>query len=59
MFGRDDAAEGVTSKAFARAMGRLLKANRIHIEKIGPASHQRDKLTPGPAPAKATEGQDT
>jgi RecA-family ATPase len=52
MFERDDAAEGVTNKGFASAMTRLLKANRIHIEKIGPPSHRRDKLTPGPAPAK-------
>jgi RecA-family ATPase len=51
-FAEDDDAEGITSKAFARAMTRLLKANRIHIEKVGPPSRQRDKLTPGPAPPK-------
>ena len=56
MFERDDAAEGVTRQGFAKAMGRLLKANRIHIEKIGPASRQRDKLTHGPAPTKTMEG---
>jgi hypothetical protein len=36
-------------------MGRLLKANRIHVEKIGSASRQRDKLSPGPTPAKDKE----
>ena len=40
------------SKAFARAMTRLLKANRIHIETVGPPSRQRDQLTPGPDPTK-------
>jgi RecA-family ATPase len=49
-FAEDDDAEGVTSKAFARAMTRLLKANRIHLEKVGPPSRQRDQLRPGPAP---------
>jgi RecA-family ATPase len=60
MFERDDAADGVTSKAFAKAMGRLLKANRIHIAKVGSKSRQRDKLTPGPTPDKTTqpEGQE-
>jgi hypothetical protein len=57
MFERDDAAEGVTSKALAKAMGRLLKENRIHIEKIGSVSRQRDKLTPGPA-KEAPEGEE-
>ena len=52
-FAEDDDADGVTSKAFARAMTRLLKANRIHIEKVGPPSRQRDQLTLGPAPAPA------
>ena len=42
-------------KAFARAMTRLLKANRIHIERIGPPSRQRDQLRPGPPPAKEGE----
>lgn len=51
-FADDDDAEGVTSKAFARAMTRLLKANRIHIETVGPISRQRDQLTPGPDPTK-------
>ena len=36
--------------ALGRAMSRLLKSNRIHIEKIGSVSRRRDKLTPGPAP---------
>ncbi len=49
-FSEDDDSEGVTNKAFARAMTRLLKANRIHLEKVGPPSRQRDQLRPGPAP---------
>ena len=58
VFAGDDDAEGVTNKALARAMTKLLKANRIHIEKVGPQSRQRDKLTPGPAPAKeASDGE--
>jgi hypothetical protein len=59
MFERDDAAEGVSKTALNRAMSRLLKADRIHIDKIGSASRQRDKLTPGPAPTKETsKGED-
>jgi RecA-family ATPase len=58
-FAEDDDADGVTSKAFARAMTRLLKANRIHLEKVGPPSRQRDQLRPGPAPTKETsKGED-
>jgi RecA-family ATPase len=61
VFEKDDDAEGVASKAFARAMGRLFKANRIHVETVGPPSKQRKTLTPGPAPAKTAtqpEGQE-
>ena len=47
---RDDDAEGVTSKAFARAMTRLLKANRIHIEKIGPAVAPARQADARPSP---------
>jgi RecA-family ATPase len=58
-FADDDDAEGVPSKAFARAMTRLLKANRIHLEKVGPPSRQRDQLRPGPASAKeASEAEE-
>ena len=39
-------------------MTKLLKANRIHIEKVGPKSKQRDKLTPGPDPAKTPAAED-
>jgi RecA-family ATPase len=55
VFATDDDAEGVTNKAFARAMSKLLKANRIHIEKVGSPSRQREKLTHGPATAKEGE----
>ena len=54
-FSEDDDLEGVTNKAFARAMTRLLKANRIHLEKVGPPSRQRDQLRPGPRQALALE----
>jgi RecA-family ATPase len=54
-FADDDDAKGVDSKALARAMTRLLKANRIHLEKVGPPSRQRDQLRPGPPPAKEGE----
>jgi RecA-family ATPase len=57
LFERDPDADGVTKNAFARAMSKLLKANRIHIENVGPKSRQRDKLTPGPDPAKKPEGE--
>jgi RecA-family ATPase len=55
VFEGEDDAEGVSKKAFTGAMGRLLKANRIHVETVGPPSRQRKTLAPGPDPAKATE----
>jgi RecA-family ATPase len=36
VFGSDDDAEGVSKAALKRAMGQLLKANRIHVETVGP-----------------------
>lgn len=51
-------ADGVSKSAFARAMSKLLKADRIHIEIFGPPSRLRRKLTPGPAPAKPNEAED-
>ena len=39
-------------RRLTRAMSKLLKANRIHVETTGPPSKQRSKLTPGPDPAK-------
>ena len=50
VFEREADADGVSKAALNRAMSKLLKANRIHIETIGPASKQHKKLTPGPAP---------
>jgi RecA-family ATPase len=50
VFEREDDAEGITKIAFASAMGRLLKTNRIHVERVGTPSRQREKLTLGPAP---------
>ncbi len=54
VFEREADADGVSKAALGRAMSKLLKADRIHIETVGPASRQRKKLTPGPAPTKAT-----
>jgi hypothetical protein len=56
VFERDDDAESVTRAALAKAMGRLLKAGRVHVETIGPPSKRRAKLTPGPDPTKAQPG---
>ena len=50
MFEREDDAQGITKRAFARAMGKLLTTNRIHVERVGPPSRRREKLTLGPAP---------
>jgi RecA-family ATPase len=50
VFEQEAEAEGVTKTALKRAMSKLLKDNRIHIETFGPPSKQRKKLTPGPAP---------
>jgi RecA-family ATPase len=58
IFAGDDDAEGVTNKAFARAMSKLLKADRVHIETVGPRSKQREKLTPGPATSKEPAAED-
>jgi RecA-family ATPase len=63
VFEKDDDAEGVTKGALTRAMGKLLKADRIHVETVGPPSKQRKTLAPGPDPAKAknteAEGETT
>ena len=50
VFERETDADGVSNAGLTRAMSNLLKANRIHIETVGPPSKQRKKLTPGPAP---------
>jgi RecA-family ATPase len=55
VFEREADADGVSKTALNRAMSKLLKANRIHIDIIGSASRQRKKLTPGPAPTKTTD----
>jgi RecA-family ATPase len=54
VFENDDDAEGVSKAALKRAMSQLLKANRVHVETIGPPSKQRKTLAPGPNPAKTT-----
>ena len=40
--------EGITAKGFADAMERLLVAERLHIEPIGPPSRQYKRLTIAP-----------
>jgi RecA-family ATPase len=52
VFVNDDDAEGVTKGALKRAMDKLLKANRIHVETTGPPSKRRKTLAPGADPAK-------
>ena len=62
VFEKEPDADGLSKNAFCRAMSSLLKAKRIHIEEVGPASRRYSKLSPGPATAKAsskTEDQDT
>ena len=54
MFEKEVEAEGCTKAALARAMSKLLKDNRIHVDAIGPPSRRYRKLTPGPAPIETT-----
>ena len=56
VFAREADADGVSKPALARAMSKLLKADRIHIEIFGPPSRERRKLALGPAPTKTMEG---
>jgi RecA-family ATPase len=50
VFAAEADANGTSSKAFAAAMSRLLKADKIHIDTTGPASKQRAQLMPGSKP---------
>ena len=43
----------MTKGALKGAMDRLLKADRIHVETVGPPSKQRKTLVPGPTPKAA------
>jgi RecA-family ATPase len=54
IFEGSDDAEGIKKTAFRRAMDRLFKAGRIHVETTGPRSKRRECLKPGPDPAKTT-----
>jgi RecA-family ATPase len=54
-FAADEEANGVTKGALKHAMNRLLKANRIHVKKIGPPSRTYSKLAPGPDPNKTVQ----
>jgi RecA-family ATPase len=56
VFAQEADADGVSKAALNRAMSKLLKADRIHIETFGPPSKKRSKLTPGPDPTKTTQG---
>ena len=56
VFAREADADGVSKLALARAMSKLLTADRIHIEIFGPPSRERRKLALGPAPTKTMEG---
>jgi hypothetical protein len=56
VFAREADADGVSRPALARAMSKLLKDDRIHIEIFGPPSRERQKLALSPAPTKTTQG---
>jgi RecA-family ATPase len=56
VFAREADADGFSKLALAGAMSKLLKADRIHIEIVGPPSRERRKLALGPAPTKTMEG---
>jgi RecA-family ATPase len=58
VFEREPDADGVSKAALARAMSKLLKADRIHIESFGPPSRERRKLALGPDPTKLTAEAD-
>ena len=59
VFERESDADGISKAALSRAMSKLLKADRIHVETVGPPSKQRKKLAPGPAPtAETSKGKD-
>jgi RecA-family ATPase len=58
IFEREADADGVSRAALSRAMSKLLKADRIHIEASGPPSHRRWKLASGPTPG-ATPANET
>ena len=49
VFEKEPDADGVTKAALGRAMSKLLKDNRIHVEQVGPPSRQLTKLAPGQA----------
>jgi hypothetical protein len=50
VFANEAEADGVSKKALERAMSKLLKDNRIHIEDIGSPSRRTRKLSLGPKP---------
>jgi RecA-family ATPase len=54
VFAAEDDAENLTKPALARAMSKLLKEKRIHIEIVGPPSRQREQLMFGPPPTQST-----
>jgi RecA-family ATPase len=57
VFANEMEADGVTKTQLARAMSKLLKDKRIHVETTGPPSKQRKKLVPGPDPAKTAQSE--
>ena len=50
LFASEPEADGLTAKSLAAAMRRLFSADKIHVVKEGPPSHQRSRLAVGPAP---------
>jgi RecA-family ATPase len=50
LFASEPEANGLAAKNLAAAMVRLFSADKIHVVKEGPPSHQRSRLVVGPAP---------
>jgi RecA-family ATPase len=48
MFAKHPKSEGVTAKGFSDGMERLLTANRLHVEPVGPPSRQYKRLVVNP-----------
>ena len=54
VFANHPNAEGVTKQAFAHAMERLLAAERVHVEHIGPPSRRTSRIAIRPSDALQT-----
>jgi len=50
IFSREPEAKGLKIGALKDAMSRMFESNQIHVELVGPPSHQRAHLVAGPRP---------